>query len=132
MDKEKSFRQMAKEAKTRMKSGFWEKHKEEVNEQIAKADQEGVNASKVIEYYQNKAATAVKGGSKEDEEFYQKVKTILDTVGETSDILGRLTDKEYYASLTYEQKQRYSMELSNKYRAALERYKNEMQYEKFV
>lgn len=132
MDNEKSFRQVAKEAKTRMKSGFWEKHQEEVNEQVAKADREGVNSSKVIEYYQNKVASTVKGCKKEDEDFYQKVKTILDTVGETSDILGRLTDKEYFSSLSYEQKQRYSMELSNKYRSALERYKNEMHYEKFV
>lgn len=127
---EKSLRQMAKEAKARLKSGFWQKHKACVDERLNEAEKEGLNKTRVAEYYQSKVVSTIKGNLSVDEEFYQKVKNILDTVGETSDILGRLTDMEYYQTLSYEQKQRYSMELSSKYRNALERYKKELKYEK--
>ena len=35
---------------------------------------------------------------------YLKVKTLLTTEGEVSDAIGRLTDREYYNSLSYEEK----------------------------
>ena len=53
-------------------------------------------------------------------------------MGEVSDALGRLTDKEYFNSLSYEQKQRYTLELSAKYVKAKERYYKELQFEKTV
>ena len=42
-----------------------------------------------------------------------------------SDALGRLTDRVYYDTLSYEEKQRYTMQLSNKYLKALEKYRKE-------
>lgn len=42
-----------------------------------------------------------------------------------SDALGRLTDREYYSTLSYEEKQRYNLELSAKYLEALQRYRKE-------
>ena len=59
------------------------------------------------------------------DEFYLKVKAMLDECGEVSDAIGRLTDKAYYATLSYEEKQRYNLELSARYLAALERYRKE-------
>ena len=63
-------------------------------------------------------------GEKEDE-FYLKVKKMLDSEGEVSDAIGRLTDKQYFDTLSYEEKQRYTLELSNKYLAALQKYRKE-------
>ena len=42
-----------------------------------------------------------------------------------SDAIGRLTDREKYEKLSYEEQQRYTMELSSKYLEALEKYRRE-------
>ena len=57
--------------------------------------------------------------------FYLKVKRLLEEEGEVSDAIGRLTDREYYDRLSYEDKQRYTFQLSSKYLQALEKYKKE-------
>ena len=67
----------------------------------------------------------VAAASSENESFYRKVKKILDETGETSDILDRLIDKKQFENLSYEGKQKYLLGLSEKYRAALARYKRE-------
>ena len=54
---------------------------------------------------------------------------MLLTQGEVSDAIGRLTDKEYYATLSYEEKQRYNLTLSEKYLRALERFRRECEFE---
>lgn len=46
-----------------------------------------------------------------------------------SDAIGRLTDREYYNSLSYEEKQRYTLALSEKYLRALERFRRESEFE---
>ena len=50
---------------------------------------------------------------------------MLDSEGEVSDALGRLTDKEYYDKLTYDEKMRYNLNLANKYNAALSKWRKE-------
>jgi len=72
----------------------------------------------------------VANGIKEDvkdteQNFYIRVKAILDVDGEVSDIIGRLTDHVYFERLSYEEKQRYTLSLSERYLKALERYKKE-------
>ena len=69
----------------------------------------------------------VKGG--DDDAFYEKVKAILLAEGEVSDAIGRLTDRAYYDTLTYEEKQRYTLTLSERYLKALERFRREAEYE---
>jgi hypothetical protein len=128
----KTLKDYAKEAKKRMKSSFWQDYKAKLNSEILKAEESGESPSKITQYYQNKASVTVKGVKSDEEEFYQKVKTLLSTVGEVSDALGRLTDKEYFNSLSYDQKQRYTLELSAKYVKAKERYYKELQFEKTV
>ena len=59
----------------------------------------------------------------------EKVKNLLLTEGEVSDAIGRLTDRAYYETLSYAEKQRYNLELSGKYLAALERFKREYEFE---
>ena len=122
----KSIKQYAKEAKRRLKSGFWQNYKSEVEEVKEKAVLEGVAVSKVMEYYRDKRSRIINETVTSSEEaFYKKVKKLLDEYGETGDIIGRLTDKEYYQTLSYEEKQRYSLSLSERYLKALERYKKE-------
>jgi hypothetical protein len=49
--------------------------------------------------------------------------------GEVSDAIGRLTDKPYFETLSYEEKQRYTLALSEKYLRALERFRRECEFE---
>lgn len=129
---EKSLKVYAKEAKKRLKSSFWQNYKNRIDNEISIALADGVSVSKVKEYYQTKATVTIRGIDSNDEPFYLKVKELLNTYGEVSDALGRLTDKEYYETLSYDQKQRYNLELSNKYVKAKERYYKELQFEKTI
>ena len=54
---------------------------------------------------------------------------MLLTEGEVSDAIGRLTDKEYFNTLSYEEKQRYTLSLSEKYLRALERFRKECEFD---
>ncbi len=120
---------LAKEAKQRMKSGFWEENKEKIGYIKSKAKSEGIESSKIVRYYQTNVIREIKPKKDENEKFYKKVKAILDSVGEVSDIIKRLIDTEVYNSLPYDRKQKYVMELAQKYREALVRYKREKKFD---
>ena len=126
MTQQRTFRALARQAKTRMKSGFWEDCKDDLDLRMEKAKEQGLNESKAGRYFKSKVSAAV-AGEKEDE-FYLRVKALLDSEGEVSDAIGRLTDREYYASLSYEEKQRYTLSLSEKYLRALEGYRREREF----
>ncbi|MBR3804483.1 MAG: hypothetical protein IKJ14_04000 [Clostridia bacterium] len=132
MDGKKSLKDYAKEAKKRLKSNFWQDYKSKVTLESERAEEIGTTKSKVVEYYQSKVAVSIRGVKSEDEDFYKRVKTLIEKCGDVSDALGRLTDKEKFNSLSYEGKQRYMLELSEKYRKAKERYYNELQFEKTI
>ena len=125
--KERTLREEARRAKMRIKSGFWAECQEDMTEQMEKARQQGLNESKVGRYFASQVSAKI-AGEKEDE-FYLKVKSMLLSEGEVSDAIGRLTDKEYYATLTYEEKQRYNLTLSEKYLRALEKFRAECEFE---
>ena len=123
MKQQSTLKKIAKDAKVRMKSGFWQRSMEEVNISKEYAKTNGLNESTVITFYREKFKSELREKNVEEENFYKKVKEILDTHGEVSDILGRLTDKEYLQTLSYEQRQKYLLSLSENYRKALIRYK---------
>lgn len=125
----KTFKTAAKEAKKRLKNGFWDGFREEKRKNVQRAREEGINASKVELYFQNKVQSEIRGKKEEEEAFYQKVKKLLMTEGEVSDAIGRLTDKCYFNSLDYIQKQRYILKLSEQYLVALSRFKKEIEFE---
>lgn len=124
---ERSFKSIAREAKSRLKQGFWQNYQEERLEKVAKASAQGMNESRAERYFNGRVADKIKGEQKD--EFYEKVKEMLLSEGEVSDALGRLTDREYYDTLSYEEKQRYTLQLSEKYLRALERFKKECEFE---
>ncbi len=113
----------ARSAKRRLKSDFWQKCKKDVDEGAVAARQKGLNESKVKSNIYGKVKQSIKG--ERPDAFYLRVKELLDTYGEVSDAIGRLTDKELYETLSYDEKQRYNLELSEKYLAALEKYRRE-------
>jgi cysteinyl-tRNA synthetase len=121
----KTLKQYCKEAMKRMKKGFWQDYYKNLAKDIEKANQEGYSAEKVKQAYITRFNENVKINNAEREEFYQRVKALLDECGEVSNAIGRLTDKDYYQTLSYEEQQRYNLELSEKYLKAVERYKRE-------
>ncbi len=121
----KSLKQYCKEAKKRLKQGFWQNYQKNLDEQLARAEQCGISSSKVKEYYTCRITEDIRSTKDEFEDFYKKVKKLLDEEGEVSNAIGRLTDKEYFESLSYDERQRYTLSLSEKYLRAVERYKTE-------
>lgn len=125
MEEGKTIKQYCKEAKKRMKQGFWQDYRKNLDEEIRRGEEKGIAAAKIKEYYSEKARDDIKNSCEDKEEFYKKVKNLLDSEGEVSDAIGRLTDKKYYDTLSYEEKQRYTLSLSEKYLKAVEKYKKE-------
>ena len=119
-DMEKTLKMLAKEAKMRMKKGFWKKCEEEL-------DVSRSHAREMERYFQEKVEKSIRGDA--PDEFYLKVRDLLLSEGEVSDAIGRLTDMEYYNSLSYSERQRYTLELSERYLRALERFKREAEFD---
>ncbi len=114
---------MARAAKQRLKNDFWTDCKKNLDDGAIFARERGLNEGKVVTSLRGKVVKEIRGEKQDD--FYLKVKTLLDTEGEVSDAIGRLTDRDYYETLSYEEKQRYTLQLSAKYLRALEKYKKE-------
>ncbi len=125
--RERTLREEARRAKTRIKTGFWFECKEDLGEHLEKARQQGLNESKAERFFAERVSAKI-SGNKEDE-FYVKVKEMLLSEGEVSNAIGRLTDQEYYQTLSYEEKQRYTLTLSEKYLRALERFRRECEFD---
>jgi len=123
-----TFKHLAKEAKKRLKSGYWKDFENRLNNKKAEAVSEGNNPSKVVEYYVKREIKTVNSGKVNEDEFYIKVKNLLLEYGEVSNAIGRLIDYSLYDNMTYEQKQRYTLEISNKYLEALERFRKEKEF----
>ena len=126
---ERTLREEARLAKVRIKSGFWTECKENMDEQMEKAREHGFNESKAGRYFKTQVEAKIEG--KKEDEFYLRVKEMLISEGEVSDAIGRLTDKAYYDTLTYEEKQRYTLTLSERYLRALERFRAECEFDIF-
>ena len=124
---ERTLKTLAKEAKQRMKKGFWKQCEEELQSERTHAREQGINESKMERYFQEKVGERIKGEAPDD--FYLKVKELLLSEGEVSDAIGRLTDRAYYSTLSYSEQQRYNLELSERYLRALERFKREYEFE---
>lgn len=121
---ENSVKNAAKEAKKRLKSGYWGRLADSKRQDVENAEREGRNRIAVMEYYRDRAKIETRK-TENDEAFYQKVKKLLDEEGEVSNAIGRLTDRDAFDALDYGQKQRYTLELSARYLKAVERYQKE-------
>ena len=126
MAEQATLKALAKSAKQRIKQGFWMECKEKMDEKLQEARKQGLNESKAGRYFINQV-TASLSGEKEDD-FYLRVKNMLLEYGEVSDAIGRLTDQAYYQTLSYEEKQRYTLSLSERFLRALERFRRESEF----
>ncbi len=117
------FKSAARRAKCRLKTGYWIKCREEAENSARLARKKGLNGERVKSNIMGRVISDVRGEKPDD--FYMRVKKLLDECGEVSDAIGRLTDAEYFSTLSYEEKQRYTLELSARYLAALEKYRAE-------
>ena len=125
----KQIKNLAKQAKERLKNHFWEDYKENLTKKVDQAKEDGENTSNVIRYYKNQVSKVIQGCDQIDEDFYKKVKCILDTFGEVSDIIGRLCDTQYMKTLNFQQRERYLSDIASQYRMAKERYDQEKKFE---
>ena len=123
----RTLRDEARRAKSRIKSGFWSECKEDMGQKLERARENGLNESKAGRYFKTQVEAKIEG--RKEDEFYLRVKELLTSEGEVSDAIGRLTDKSYYETLSYEEKQRYNLTLSEKYLRALERFRAECEFE---
>ena len=126
MAEQATLKALARSAKQRIKQGFWMECKEKMDEKLQEARKQGLNESKAGRYFINQV-TASLSREKEDD-FYLRVKNMLLEHGEVSDAIGRLTDQAYYQTLSYEEKQRYTLSLSERYLRALERFRRESEF----
>ena len=123
----RTLREEARQAKRRIKSGFWKACEADFSEKKEKAREQGLNESKAGRFFKTQVEAKIEG--KKEDEFYLRVKEMLLSEGEVSDAIGRLTDRAYYDTLTYEEKQRYTLTLSEKYLRALERFRAECEFD---
>ena len=114
---------LAHAAKLRMKNNFWEDRKKNIDDGAVMARERGLNERKIKSDLKTKVKSEIKG--EKQDKFYLKVKALLDAEGEVSDAIGRLTDREYFDTLSYEEKQRYTLKLAADYLKALEKYRRE-------
>lgn len=88
--KSATIQSMAKQAKERIKSGYWAKVK-------------------------NKKLEKIKESKQFDSEMYEIVASIIESEEIVTNPIAKLMNKEYYATLSEEAKTRYVLELSGKY-----------------
>ena len=127
MANKSSLREEARRAKRRIKTGFWAECQENMDEHLEKAREQGLNESKAGRFFKTQVEAKIEG--RKEDAFYLRVKEMLLSQGEVSDAIGRLTDHEYYNTLSYEEKQRYTLTLSEKYLSALERFRAECEFD---
>ena len=119
-----TFKEYAKRAKERMKNGFWENAKQDLQHEKEVAATLGLNERQVSREQHQKLQKQIYNydGFCEDEEFFQKVSIILSGNEVVMNPIMRLADHKYMETLTPKEKQAYIAKLAAKYRAAVEKY----------
>ena len=119
-----TFKEYARRAKERMKSGFWENARENLKHEKEVAATLGLNQRQVCEQQHQKLQRQIYDydGFCEEQEFYAKVEAILDSDEVISNPIMRLADKAYMETLSPREKQAYISKLSSRYREAVDKY----------
>ena len=121
-----TIKEYAKEAKTRMKSGFWDDVKTKRQSDVETAAIQGKNTDVVFcEYREVLKRKIFDPDSKEDEELYRKVCGLLSQNSVVINPIGALADKEKMRAMSESAKQHYIFELSKKFKEMKERYYKE-------
>ena len=120
-----TFKEYAKRAKERMKNGFWEQAKLNIQTEKQVAATLGLNTVKVGEEQHRRLQRQIYDydGFCAEQEFYAKVEAILDSDELVSNPIMRLADQDYLSKLSPTDKQVYISKLAAKYREAVEKYR---------
>lgn len=120
--KTSELKKRARLAKQRLRMGYWESVARREEEQSQQDDAVfAARRSVVLPVFDGENGV----GSSRDEKMYKKVCEILDRDETTINPIGQLIDNELYSTLDAASKQRYILELSNKFRELKERYYRE-------
>ena len=121
-----TFKDYAKRAKQRMKSGFWQQAHQNIRTEQQVAATLGLNARKVGEEGKRMLERSIYDydGFCEEQEFYIKVVQLLESDELVSNPIMRLADSDYMATLSPSQKQTYISRLAARYRSAVEKYRS--------
>ena len=119
-----TFKEYAKRAKERMKSGFWEQARINIQTEQQVAATLGLNTRKVGEEEKRKLERQIYDydGFCEEQEFYAKVEEMLNSDELISNPIMRLADKDYMAKLSPSERQSYISKIATKYREAVDKY----------
>ena len=120
-----TLKEYAKRAKERMKSGFWEQAKQNIQTEKQVAATLGLNTRKVSEEERRKLQRRIYDydGFCEEQEFYSKVEEMLESNELVSNPIMRLADQDYMSKLTPSERQSYISKIATKYREAVDKYK---------
>ncbi|MCI8729461.1 MAG: hypothetical protein HFK07_06545 [Clostridia bacterium] len=124
-NKTESLQDLAKNAKKRMKQGYWSDIIESRKKDMDIASKNGVDKSEVISYYKDRVLRDfyVKTERVEREErLYKKVVEIMDSEEIVYNPLARLVEHEYYDNLDEDGKVAYIFNLASKYSKLRKRY----------
>lgn len=125
---EKDLKTFAKEAKFRFKKGFWKNYNEKKQEQIIMAKQHGMSENDAVKIQVEKAKREIKSqfdGKSDDDIFYEKVVQILRSNEIVLNPIKRLMDDEMYESLSDREKQKYILDLTEKFNEMKKRFEKE-------
>lgn len=109
-------------AKQRLKMGYFDSLRREKQESES-SDVAGVQAAEYVTRVNRRAETVTSSAA--DELMYRKVCDILDSSEVTLNPIGQLIDRDVYDGLDATGKQRYVLELSEKFRELQARYYRE-------
>ena len=117
-------KEYAKRAKERMKNGFWQDAKREVEDKKQQAKEQGVDVVKVVEEERRKTVRRIydEQGFWEEQSFYNKVVEILESKDTVTNPLARLADKELMQNMSPSEKQSYLIKLSARFQKVVEQY----------
>lgn len=117
-----TFKDYAKQAKGRLKNGFWEQVKQERKFHRETVATSGTSIVPALVNQKDRLRNQIYSANFNREmEFEQKVIALL-SAGEVSNPILLLADKEELAALPPSKRQAYLMNLSNKYRKIKEKY----------
>ena len=125
--KEYSFKFYAKEARERLKTGFWEKQNQHWDNMTREAELQGKNVDADVRYEQRELEKKLynRDAYDADEKFYAKVYEMMEGEEIVTNPIQVLCDMENINELPINQRTQRTLEISNKYQEMMKRYYKE-------
>ncbi len=118
-----TIKEYAKEAKARMKNGFWDDVNIQRQNDVAIAANQGKSTDVIMNEYREVLKRKIfETETKEDELLYRKVCALLSQKRVIINPIGELADKSKMKNMSEAAKQHYVFELSKKFKQMKERY----------